>query len=149
MDEAKKKKLCETRSLNPRPGRVRDELFLSNDFFDADDVIQVKYEMIRRVGHDGWAVEQACKTFGFSRPTFYEVQKVIEEDGIAGLIPRKKGPREGHKLTDEVMKFVEQQLGRKERPSISLLATRIREQFGITIHRRSLERALNRRKKKR
>jgi hypothetical protein len=34
-------------SLNPHPGRVQDPLFATADFFDARDLVQVKYEMVR------------------------------------------------------------------------------------------------------
>ena len=64
--------LAETRTLNPRPETVRDEQFGSSEFFDARDVVQVKYEMVRRVRVDGAPVTAAAAAFGFSRPSFYE-----------------------------------------------------------------------------
>ena len=36
-------------SLNPRPEAVKDELFVTMDFFDPNDLLQVKYELVRRV----------------------------------------------------------------------------------------------------
>src|SRR5260370_37747330 len=45
--DAKAAALAETRTLNPRPETVRDEQFVSSEFFDARDVVQVKYEMVR------------------------------------------------------------------------------------------------------
>jgi hypothetical protein len=45
--------LAQTRSLNPRPDSVRDQEFGSSEFFDARDLVQVKYEMVRRVRVDG------------------------------------------------------------------------------------------------
>ena len=146
---SKMKRLLEKRVLNPKPEQVTDELFLKHDFFDAQDLVQVKYEMIRRVQKDEWTVEKAIKAFGFSRPTFYETQKAIEQDGVAGLVPQKKGPKEGHKLTNERMKYVEQLLSRKDPPGVPEIMVRIEERFGITVHRRSMERAINRWKKKR
>ena len=47
--------LAETRTLNPRPESVRDQEFGSSEFFDARDLVQVKYEMVRRVRVDGAA----------------------------------------------------------------------------------------------
>jgi hypothetical protein len=58
-------------SLNPRPDKVRDPLFTTADFFDARDLVQVKYEMVRRVLVDGQPVSSTASSFGFSRPTFY------------------------------------------------------------------------------
>ena len=51
--DAKEAALAETRTLNPRPEAVRDEQFASSEFFDARDLVQVKYEMVRRVRVDG------------------------------------------------------------------------------------------------
>ena len=36
-------------TLNPEPESVTDPLFHGNDFFDPNDLVQVKYEMLRRV----------------------------------------------------------------------------------------------------
>ena len=51
--DAKEAALAESRTLNPRPEAVRDEQFASSEFFDARDLVQVKYEMVRRVRVDG------------------------------------------------------------------------------------------------
>ena len=51
--DPKEAALAETRCLNPHPEQVRDPAFLSSDFFDARDLVQVKYEMVRRVKADG------------------------------------------------------------------------------------------------
>lgn len=39
--------------VNPRPEAVSDPLFAGSEFFDARDLVQVKYEMVRRVQIDG------------------------------------------------------------------------------------------------
>ena len=49
--------------------RVLDELFRSNAFFDPLDLVQVKYEMLRRVRQDGLSVTHTDARFGVSRPT--------------------------------------------------------------------------------
>jgi hypothetical protein len=58
-------------TLNPHPDVVTDSLFRTGDFFDPDDLVQVKYEMLRRVRLDKQSVSQSASAFGFSRPTFY------------------------------------------------------------------------------
>ena len=40
--------LKRTRTLNPRPDAVSDSLFKENPFFDPKDLLQVRYEMLRR-----------------------------------------------------------------------------------------------------
>ena len=89
--DAKEAALAETRTLNPRPEAVRDEQFASSEFFDARDLVQVKYEMVRRVRVDGAPVTQTAAAFGFSRPSYYEAAAAVDRDGLGGLVPAKPG----------------------------------------------------------
>ena len=136
-------------SLNPHPDRVADPLFATSDFFDPRDLVQVKYEMVRRVRVDHQHVSQSATAFGFSRPSFYQAQTVLDRGGLAALVPKKPGPRRSHKLDAEVMEFLQQL--RSEDPSLRPpdLAGRILERFGRKVHPRSVERALARQEKKR
>ena len=142
--DPKEAALAETRTLNPRPEAVRDEEFGSSEFFDARDLVQVKYEMVRRVRVDGAPVTQAAAAFGFSRPSYYEAAAAVQRDGLGALVSAKPGPRRAHKLTDEVVAFARS--AREADPSMTAaqLATVIAEKFAITVHPRSVERALAR-----
>jgi transposase len=136
-------------TLHPRPGEVTDELFAENSFFDPRDLVQVKYEMLRRVQAEGQSVTDAAAAFGFSRPSFYQAHSAFGQDGLAGLVPRKRGPKQAHKLTEEVLRFIHET--RQEDPSVRSggLARLIHQHFGTTVHPRSIERALLRHQKKR
>ena len=136
--------LVETRTLNPRPEAVRDEQFGSSEFFDARDVVQVKYEMVRRVRVDGAPVTAAAAAFGFSRPSFYEAAAAVDREGLGGLVPAKPGPRGAHKLTDEVIVYAQQL--REQDPGLgsAQLAAAIAAKFAIRVHPRSVEWALAR-----
>lgn len=136
-------------SLNPHPESVTDSLFKGSDFFDARDLVQVKYEMLRRVRIDQQSITEATSAFGFSRPTFYQAQASFERGGLSGLLPKKPGPKRSHKLSTEVVEFLEQVL--RDEPSLRSpeLALRVLERFGRKVHPRSIERALARPKKKR
>ena len=142
--DAKEAALAETRTLNPRPEAVGDEQFASSEFLDARDLVQVKYEMVRRVRVDGAPVARAAAAFGFSRPSYYEAAAAVDRDGLGGLVPAKPGPRRAHKLTDEVIAYVQQL--REQDPTVgsARLADAIAEKFAIRVHRRSVERALAR-----
>ena len=129
-------------SLNPHPDRVADPLFQISNFFDARDLVQVKYEMVRQVRVDGRPVRHSAAAFGFSRPTFYQAQALLDGGGMAALVPRKPGPRRSHKLDSDVMGFIGQL--RIEDPSLRAadLADRVQQRFRRTVHPRSIERAL-------
>jgi transposase len=132
------------RSLNPRPGDVTDEEFASSEFFDARDLVQVKYEMVRRVRVDGEPVSRSAAAFGFSRPSFYQAAAAVDAHGLAGLVPARPGPRRAHKLTEEVVAFA--LAARADDPALSStqLAGLIADRFGVSVHPRSVERALAR-----
>lgn len=143
--DPKVERLARTRALNPHPERVNDEAFVSSEFFDARDLVQVKYEMVRKVEADGVSVNAAAHAFGLSRQSFYGAAAALAEGGLAGLLPAKPGPRGAHKLNDEVLDHLEQL--RAADPSVrsSELASAVRERFGVSVHPRSVERALARR----
>lgn len=133
--------------LNPHPEAVTDHRFQENEFFDARDLVQVKYEMLRRVEVEQDSVSQSAASFGFSRPSFYQAQSAFGQAGLAGLIPQKRGPRRAHKLTAEVMEFIRQ--SRTAQPSLrgEELAQLVQKRFGVRVHRRSIERSLSPRQK--
>ena len=132
-------------TLNRRAEGVKDALFLENDFFDPQDLLQVKYEMLRQARLDGRPITEVCLRFGFSRLSFYRLQAAFRQYGLAGLLSRKRGPRKAHKLSDEVMGFVE--TAKDEGLGIGVVKELIEARFGVRVHRRSIERALGRRKK--
>lgn len=136
-------------TLNPHPEAVTAGLFQDNQFFDPRDLLQVKYEMLRRVEVEQDSVSQTAAAFGLSRPSFYQAQSAFEQAGLAGLIPQKRGPRRAHKLTAQVMEFIQQ--SRTAQPSLRTeeLAQLVRERFGVQVHPRSIQRRLSRRQKKR
>ena len=141
--------LTETGTANPHPEAVRDPAFVDNDFFDPRDLVQVKYEMLRRVRIERQSIAETAALFGLSRPTFYKAQADFEHAGLMGLLPVKRGPRGAHKITDEVMCFIEQARAEEEGLDGQELAERIARRFGRSVHRRTVERALARTKKKR
>lgn len=151
MPEKKPKSqiLKDNGTLNPHPERIKDRSFQEQEFFDARDLLQVKYEMLRRVHSDGWLVSHSAEAFGFSRPSFYKAQAAFQESGLGGLVPAKRGPRQAHKLSEPVLLFVEQLLEEEPELGAMTLAMRIEQQFGLSVHPRSIERALKRQEKKR
>ena len=146
--DVKLQSLGQNGTFNTRHAYVMDELFLDSEFFDPRDLVQVKYEMLRRVREDGLPVSKVSKMFGFSRVSYYQIQHSYDQQGLAGLMPRQRGPRHAHKLTEDVMAFI---LARKIKDA-SLqaidLANQIKQRFGLSVHPRSVERALQRQQKK-
>jgi transposase len=138
--------LRQSQSLHPHPERVSDPLFTSGSpFFDARDLVQVKYELLRRVRVDGYSVSEATALFALSRPTFYAAQSAWEQAGLSGLLPGRTGPRGAHKLTDEIMSDL---LPLSKTMSSTQLASWLEVHRDLIVHPRSIERALKRAAKK-
>jgi len=136
-------------ALNPKAAAVNDPAFNSNNpFFDARDLVQVKYEMLRRARQEGQPVSQTAAAFGFSRPSFYAAQTLFEEAGLPGLVPQRPGPKRAHKLSEAVVDFLEQALAEDATMRVSQLAELLQQHFSLAVHPRSIERALERRRKK-
>jgi transposase len=131
-------------ALHPNAGEVTDALFQGSDFFDARDLVQVKYEMLRRVRKHGASVVEASTTFGLSRPTYYDAQAAFDRGGLPALLPQKRGPRRAHKISPTVVAF----LAEAARGDASLrgpeLARKVADRFKLKVHPRSIERALKR-----
>jgi len=147
--DSKRAALIESGALNAHAQDVRDPAFSDSEFFDPRDLVQVRYEMLRRVRIEGQAIADAAAGFGVSRPTFYKAQSDFERAGLVGLLPAKRGPHGPHKITAEVMRFIEEVRAAEEGLDAQALVERIAERFGLTVHRRTVERTLARRKKKR
>src|SRR6516165_10102188 len=141
-NDPKLEALREQGMLNPRPGEVTDPRFAKDSFFDPRDLVQVKYEMLRRVQSEGHSITGAATAFGFSRPSFYQAQSAFTEAGLAGLVPHKRGPKQAHKLTDQVLAYILST--RQQEPSVRTteLVRLIQKRFGTKLHPRSIERSL-------
>jgi transposase len=148
-DDPKHQALARRGVLHPHPELVSDGLFEEGSFFDRRDLMQVKYEMLRSVRVDGRSVREAASAAGLSRPTFYSSKAAFEREGLLGLLPEKKGPKRAHKLTDEILELVE--AWRRAEPDLdaSSIAARLQERLFLTVHARSVDRALARRRRKR
>ncbi len=142
--DPKEEALRAARALNPRPADVADTVFASSEFFDARDLVQVRYEMVRRARVDGESVSAAAAAFGFSRPSWYAAAAALDEDGLPGLLRARPGPRRAHKLSTEVMAFLSTALEQDPTLRAPELARRVEESFGVPVHPRSVERALER-----
>lgn len=142
-NDAKAAALMRDGTLNPSAERVSDPKFREGDFFDPRDAVQVKYEMLRRVSADNVSITDATAEYGVSRPTYYEAKANFDESGVAGLVPRKRGPRGPHKLQGSILAFVEERHVPGAPIRARELADLVREKFSVDVHPRTIERALS------
>jgi len=140
--EKKRQSLKQQRTLNRQAEKVKHTLFEDNDFFDPDDLMQLKYEMLRSVRHNNQSIRQASKDFGLSRVSFYQAKKDFEQQGLVGLLPQKRGPKNPHKLSDDVMAYIKQQMADDSTINSTQISQIVKAKFAKTIHPRTIEKAL-------
>jgi transposase len=145
--DEKAQSLRATGALNPHAATVTDAAFRTHPFFDARDLVQVKYEMLRRVQIDGQSVTQTTASFGFSRPVFYAAQTALAGGGLPALVPQRPGPRRRHKLRPEILRFLQQLRSDEPAARLGELAERVETRFSVRLHPRTIERALGPRPK--
>ena len=139
---AKRQALKASGTFNPRADQVHNQLFAQSDFFDPEDILQLKYETLRALEKEDYSIAQAAGEFGLSRPTIYHAQGQFAEGGLEGLLPRKRGPKSAHKLTAEVRQHLEELRAAQPELDSSQLARRVRQRFKVKLHPRTIEKAL-------
>ena len=144
MSGARHDEMRKNGSFNHRADTVTHELFVNSRFFDAHDLMQVKYEMLRAVEQEKHEVSATSTAFGFSRVSFYQIKKEFDENGIAGLMPKKRGPKGSRKLGAGDIEFAESLAGSHTKAQV---LQRLREERGIEVSKRTLERQLSAKKK--
>jgi transposase len=130
-------------ATHPRPQAVTDPLFRDSAFFDPNDLVQVKYEMLRSVQKEKRAVVEAAQPYGLSRPVVKFTQELFQREGIPGLLPRKRGPKRPHKLNDEALTVLAQAIQEAGRMlKGEELAALLAQRCGVEAHPRSILRRL-------
>ena len=142
--DSKRRRLRKAGQLNPHPERVQDPRFLDSPFFDPRDLVQVRYEMVRQVRTRQLTFAKAARRFGVSLPTCFRAAKAFARQGVAGLVPQRRGPRGPRKITPEIVRFVRDHRARHPRTSSTAMAGLIRERFRVRVSRSGLDKALAR-----
>jgi transposase len=128
--------------VHPRADAVTAALFVAGDpFFLSADKLQVKYEMLRAHVVDGESVTAVAAAHGYSRASFYAIAAAFEEAGMVGLIDGRPGRQGPLKLTAEIEAYIA-----AASPALSgaEIARQVEGRFGVSLHRRTVERARRR-----
>ena len=88
-------------------------------------------------------MDSATAKTNVTKSNYYHAQKQYEKHGLAGLMPRGRGPKHPHKFTPELMSFVdEQRSAAGGKPDWDLFSKQIEDRFATKVHPRSIERAV-------
>jgi transposase len=142
VSEASRRRTLQAAGLeHPALETVDAPLFAAGGFFLAADKVQVKYEMLRAHEVEGLSVSAAARLHGYSRAAYYLVAAAFAEAGMTGLLDERRGRRGPLKLTPEIAAFL---TAAPAELSGAELAEQVQRRFGISLHRRTVERARRR-----
>lgn len=122
---------------------VTADEFQHGIFFDPKDLAQVKYEMLRSVAKEGVSVSDAAEKYGLSRQTYYIVKNAVENQGMGGLIPQKRGPKGSYKMTEQAEKFINDYIEEHPKASPAEINRALADATGIQVHDRTISRYLS------
>jgi len=143
QSQTKRQALEASGTFNPRWEKVRHPWFQQSEFFDPQDLLQLKYETLRALKADGCSIAKAASDFGLSRPTIYQAQAIFAEKGVEGLLPQKTGPKHPRKLTPEVRQHLQELAVAQPAIGAAELARQVRQRFNVELHPRTIEKALH------
>ncbi|MEO5862698.1 MAG: hypothetical protein ABIQ03_09590 [Burkholderiales bacterium] len=78
--------------------------------------------------------------------SLYQAEAGFLREGVAGLLPKPRGPKGAQKLNTQVMAFIEKRRPNDGAMHARALAQEIKSALGLSVHPRSIERALARKK---
>ena len=133
-------------TFNENSDAVLAEEFAHGVFFDPHDAVQVKYEMVRSVVRDELSATEAAARYGFSRQTLYSCKRAVEREGVAGLVPKKRGPRDGYKLNAEAKRFVDDYLAGHPGAGDAEVARALEAGTGVRVNSRTIGRYLSKKR---
>ena len=136
----KKNILLENGTFNKNSNKVTDRRFLENEFYDPQDLVQVKYEMLKTARESERSISEVAESFGFSRAAFYKIKTSFEKEGVTALIPDKSGPKAARKLTTEYQRFIDSYLISNPDASSGCITALLKNERGLEISKRTVER---------
>src|SRR6266436_3940172 len=140
--DPKSEALSQDGVLNPNPEAVRDDLFTGNPFFDAKDLVQVRYEMVRRPPDRRHCNQGCCRDVRRHPADLLQGPERAADDwscwSAAEQTRSQERPQDLHR--GGCLRCRSQ--NRSPALTTSQCVGAIETRFGIKVHRRSLERAL-------
>ncbi len=140
--DSKEDILKATGTYNRAHDSVTADEFQHGIFFDPKDLTQVKYEMLRSVAKEGTSISDAAEKYGLSRQTYYISKNAVENQGMGGLIPQKRGPKGSYKLTDQAAKFIDDYIKEHPQANPAEINQALAQATGILVHNRTISRYL-------
>jgi hypothetical protein len=107
----------------------------------ADDEVTRKLAMLIEGECDGLGPLAAAQKYGFTKQRYFQLRQVFSEQGAAGLVSRKRGPKGNSRRTDEIVRQIIRYRFLDPLSTPDVIAQKLR-QLEYVISTRSVERVI-------
>ncbi|MBU0599712.1 MAG: helix-turn-helix domain-containing protein [bacterium] len=130
--------------MNNKEGLENSNQKEDGRFLNLQDLVQVRYEMLRESFTSGKSISKVCAKYNYSRERFYHFKKRFEKKGILGLMDKKGGPKKPYKVNEEIEGIIlnKRKSNGKEGKNIYAIAKELKKEGIIEISAKTVERIL-------
>ena len=141
-ERSQTRSLAGTRNFKPPAPRRDRPIICRRRFLRSQRIVQVKYEMLRRVQSEGHSGDGCRDGFRLLATLVLSSSVGLRGGWACRIGSAQRGPKQAHKLTDEVLDFIIETRQKQPHVRTAELVRLIQERFGTKVHPRSIERSL-------
>ena len=139
----KQSHLKKSNTFNTKSDKITARLFADNELMDPQDLLQVRYELVRAIEYDKKPIKEICAEYGVSATTARRYIDDLRKGGLIALVPDPKGPSGPTKLTKEAAEFIENYLKENPRASGGKIHNALEAKLHLGVSKRTVERFLS------
>ena len=139
----KQSRLKESNTFNSKSDKITANIFADNELMDPQDLLQVRYEMVRAIEYEKKPIKEICTEYGVSATTARRYLDDLKKGGLIALVPEPKGPSGPTKLTKEATDFIENYLKENPKASGGKIHNALEAKLHPGISKRTVERYLS------
>lgn len=109
---------------------------------NVGDEVLLKLGMIYEGECEGLGPTKAAKKFGYTRQRYYQLLKILINNGVCALGSKKSGPQKNYRRTDEAVRQIIRHRFLDPDASAEVIAQKM-TQCGFPISNRSVERVIS------
>lgn len=113
--------------------------------FSFEDTNMVRYEMVREWIATDQTAEQVVKKYGYTRSRLYVNSRRIQEEGVSGVIDKKRGPKGPTKATPDVQRLIIN-IRKRDGKAVDEIAKELKEKHGVSISMKTVDTILSQHK---
>ncbi len=135
----KESRLRKSNTFNPKRDKIKDSIF-KDEIMDPQDLLQVRYEMVRAIEYDNKPIGEVSSAYGVSVTTARRYIDDLKKGGLKALVPGPKGPAGPSKLKKEASDFIDNYHKNNPKAGGAKIHAALEAKLRLGISKRTVER---------